>query len=167
MDAFAFATTQNLDDWLGEEVQAPDDSPQLLRWATVIVARAANLDPYQAVADSAAQALADATCAQASPWAQLTARPWTVSTGLTPGTAPVKKSSILGADVEVDTSGQVKMLVDADCLTGQAEAILQQAGLLWQALPTGDQSPYLLRYGLSGPLCYDWGTQLAEWPWMT
>lgn len=162
-----YATRDQFNDWLGDVAQ-PSDYPQLLRWATLIVAKAANLDPYAAVADTAAQALADATCAQATPWAALpqSTRPWTVGTGLTAGTAPVKKSSILGADVEVDTSGQVKAIGDADCLNEEARAILLQTGLLWLALPQGDPAPYLPHYGLSGPppSHYWWGTELITWP---
>lgn len=161
----SYADVDQLKTWLGLADDQPDPTNGVikLRSATILVARAANLNPYDPVTASNVQPLQDATCAQAATWLTL---------GIEPGalgldTAPVKKSSILGDSVERDTTGQVDKLESAaTSLCEESREILLGAGLLWQALPTGDAAPYLYDYGLGGypPSGYWWGSEPCLWP---
>lgn len=113
----------------------PGNAGQLLRSASLTVAYACYRSPYTDAPSTAdAAVLKDATCAQAAAW---------VALGLNPDAAgldfaPVKKSSILGADVEHDTTGQAQARVAAaESLTPLARAILTTAGLIYEPVPVG------------------------------
>lgn len=147
---------------------APANAPALLRWASILVARAANRDLYtDAPAVGDAPALRDATCAQVASWAAQGVDP---AKGGTDVNGPVKSSTILSAKVDRDTTAAVQAAADArDGLCALAVDILQSAGLLWVPVPMGDDTGYLSRWGLDTPVGYgatgyEWPA-LAEWPW--
>lgn len=125
----SYATVAQLRIWLG---LAPDaevlNAVSKLRSATIRVAQACHLSPYDAGPSDNDQALQDATCAQAATWLALGIEP--SAAGL--DTAPVKKSTMLGDDVERDTRGQVLLFAAAAGeLCQEAHDILYGAGLLW------------------------------------
>jgi hypothetical protein len=136
----------------------PGNAAQLLRSATVRVARACNLSPYDNPNATAVTPLADATCAQVASWVALNLDP--ASLGL--DTAPVKSSSMLGGSVVRDTTGQTAARqVAAAQLAPEAVDILLQAGLLWQPVPVGaDPDDQLPDWG-SGPFFSPWTDPLS------
>jgi hypothetical protein len=147
---------------------APPNIDALLWTATFRVANACNRNPYSDTPTGAtAAALRDATTAQAAFWA-------TVGTDPDAGgldVAPVKRSVLLDATIETDTTGQVEALASCD-VCDTARAILLAANLLWQPVPIGDQTPpyaYLGwgTYGAYGiqplPAGYVWGAD-PIWP---
>jgi hypothetical protein len=107
--------------------QAPANIDALLWTATFRVANACNRNPYTDTPTGAtAAALRDATTAQAAFWA-------TVGTDPDAGgldVAPVKRSVLLDATIETDTTGQVEALASCD-VCDTARAILLAANLLW------------------------------------
>lgn len=145
-----YATAGDLATWLS--TAAPADADVLLRSASIRVAKACMRNPYTDSPDDAAVApLRDATCAQAASWIALGIDP--AKLGLDPSAAPVKKSSILGADVERDTTGQAAALLNAaNELCAEAVDILTTAGLLWLAAPVGaDEFDPLPQWGTGRP----------------
>jgi hypothetical protein len=169
-DLQVYATAQDLASWIATE---PDNTPALLRSASIRVARACNVSPYDPPTDPAAGPLRDATCAQVTSWIALGVDPAKSGTDL-PG--PVKSATLLGKKVDRDTAAATKLLETvADGLCQEAEAILLQAGLLYVAVPLGaDQSDRLPDWGLgrtwwspfadplSGELLYPYGD--VGWP---
>jgi hypothetical protein len=143
----SYATPDDLKTWLGL-ADPPANAAARLRSATFVVAVACNRNPYSPDAPTVADAavLKDATCAQAASWVALNVDP--AALGI--GSAPVKKSSILGGDVERDTTGQAAALAAATReLAPEARAILLSAGLLWQPVPLGaDPTDPLPQWGL-------------------
>jgi hypothetical protein len=150
----SYAVKSDLSDWLPATVNMPQDPTSLLRSATFIVAQACNRNPYtDTPTDPAKAALRDATCAQVQSWLTLGIAPAAV--GL--DSAPVKKSTILGADVEHDTTGQVAALAEAaKHLAPEAYTILYTAGLLWLPVPLGTDP--------TDPLP-QWGQGRRWWPY--
>lgn len=161
-----YATVPDFDLWIAPDV-APNNAVRLLRSASLIVGLACFRSVYADDSPSAGDApvLRDATCTQAASWAALGINPDQL--GLTTASAPVKKSSILSADVERDTSAQAEAaLCAARDLCPEARAILTATGLIYEPVPQFDTSGYLPHYGLSGPAPW-WGAPLAErefWP---
>jgi hypothetical protein len=144
----AYATVEDLTDsdppWLAT---VPDNAPQLLRSASFVVAEAAQRSYTDVPSAEDAAPLRDATCAQVAAWATAGIDPYRL--GLDPASAPVKKSSILSADIERDTSAQAKAALAALTeLCGEARQILYLAGLLWVPIPLSDMSGYLPSWGL-------------------
>lgn len=129
-----------------EELPSAAKIDRYLRSATFIIARACNVNPYgYVIPASSVDPLRDAVCAQISSWLALGIDP--AALGL--DKAPVKKSSILGADVERDTSGQVAALqVAAAQLCPEAFDILLQGGILWQPVPLAADINPLPDFGL-------------------
>lgn len=173
MALIIYATLQQLDEWFdGLPVAPPDNPTGYLRAASILIARACNRQPYIDTPDDAsAGALADATCAQIASWVTLGIDPDKAGTDM-PG--PVKSSKILDATVERDTTAATKLLTAAvEGLADQAEAILQQAGLLWTPVPLGaDTTDTLPQWGqehrtspLADPLSgeYAW-PYFSDWP---
>jgi hypothetical protein len=128
-----YATVTNLQNWLPPATTVPDDASQLLRSATLLVARAINESPY-ATSTVTTDARRDATCAQVQAW---------LDSGIRPGagglqSSPVVKSKGVGtARKEFDTSLEASVTAFqkrsevAEKLCPEAEAILRAAGLLW------------------------------------
>lgn len=147
----------------------PANADGLLRWASILVARATNRDLYtDAPAVGDAPALRDATCAQVAAWSAQGVDP---AKGGTDVNGPVKSSTILSAKVDRDTTAAVQAAADArDGLCSLAVDILQSAGLLWVPVPLGaDAFDRLPTWGLDVPRGrvfdgYEWPA-LAEWPW--
>lgn len=142
-----YAASSDLGTWLN--ATPPTNAASLLRSASLRVARACMRDPYtDQPGPTETQPLNDATCAQAASWIALGIDP--VKLGLDPGLAPVKSSTILGAEVVRDTTGQTAALIEAaTCLCAEANAILTTAGLINLDLPVWtDPSDRLLDYGL-------------------
>jgi hypothetical protein len=169
----SYATVGQLKTWLGLASDQPDptNAAAKLRSATILIAVATNVSPYDPVPSQNVQPLQDATCAQAAEWVRLGIEPG----ALAPGSGAVKRSSMLGDVVERDTAGDTTRLAEAgECLAPEARAILLAAGLLWLPTAMGDAAPYLLDYGLGyGPLdaCggyppsgYWWGSEACLWP---
>lgn len=128
-----YATADDLSPWVDTE---PDAIDRYLLAASIVVAKACNVSPYDPPADTAVEPMRDATCAQVQAWVVLGIQPG--SLGLDPAIAPVKKTSINGADVERDTNGNLAALQSAaNDIAPQAAAILLQAGLLYVPLPLG------------------------------
>lgn len=146
-----YAAVEDLAAWL-TPTDVPETATRLLRAASFVVAEACNRNPYTDTPTTAdAPALNDATCAQAASWIALGIDPDAL--GLD-GPAPIRKSSILGADVEYDTKASVEARsLAARELAPQAAAILTAAGLLWVPVPAGDTSGCLP----------DWGTGTRWW----
>lgn len=166
MSLTLFADSTDVQDALDAPVPGTTPIDRYLRTATVIVARACNLNPYDyAIPATSVDPLRDATCAQIVSWLTLGIDP--AALGL--DTAPVKKSSILTGDVERDTSGQAAALqCAASDLCAEAEAILLQANLLWQALPSDSGSGCLPHFGLPGPrpaVSQQWANTTDAWSW--
>lgn len=133
-----YATAADLQVWTPDPV--PDDAPQLLRSATLVIARAVNENPY-ADGVTTSDPKRDATCAQVKAW---------LASGVRPGTAglhtdPVLKGETMGGThFEYDTAttagtAQMRQAI-ADTLCPEAEAILLAAGVLWLPLPSFDGS---------------------------
>lgn len=149
-DLIVYATTQDLAAWVDTE---PDNVDALLRSASLRVARACNVSPYDTPADSAVIPLRDATCAQVASWAALDIDPAKSGTDL-PG--PIKSSALLDKRVERDTTAATKLLETvAQDLAEDAQAILLQAGLLFVPGPLGapDYDPLP-----------NWGQGVSPWP---
>lgn len=165
--ADTYATATDLTNWLAPDA-APANADRLRRSATLVIAEAANRDPYtDAPTGTDVAPLRDAVCAQVAAW---------IAAGVDPAKlgvldeAPVKKASINGADVEYDTKTQTEARsLAARELAPQAESILMAAGLLWVATPLADTSGLLPTFGLTRPVWplapdIDYGT---DWPWLT
>lgn len=175
-DSFpSFANLAELKNWLqiGGDQPAPTNAATKLRSATIIVARACNLNPYQpdVLTPDNTPALRDATCAQVAEWLRLGIEPG----ALLGGSGGVKKSSMLGDTVERDTTGDTARLDAAGRdLCVEASDILLAAGLLWQALPLGDGMATMPDFGLGvacvvpgldePPSGYWWDGELLLWP---
>lgn len=161
-----YATDAQLTAWLA--CAPPSDAALYLRSASIVVAKAGNRDPYNdSPSTLEAAVLADATCAQVQSWLALGIKPWALGLDV----SLVKKSAILGADVERDTTGRAAGLqCAASDIAPEARAILLQAGLLWLDVPLGDPAPYLPDYGLSG--AHGWlvegvcGEYAGGWPFI-
>lgn len=144
-----YATSSDLAAWTG--ASAPSNATALLRSASILVAAAAGRDPFTEAAPSGAtaEALKDATTAQAAAWIAAGVDP--VTSGLLVE-APVKRSSIGTGTVERDTGLLAQAVKSAATELGaEARAILLAAGLLLVDLPvwtSGDDR--LLDYGLGG-----------------
>lgn len=140
-----YASADDLAAWLGET--APANAATLLRSAAIVVAAAANRDPYgDAPTGDTADALRDATTAQAAAW---------IANGIDPATAgldtaPVKSKKIGTATIERDTSGQsAARTTAATAIAPEAEKILYAAGLLAAELPVWtSETDRLPSYGL-------------------
>lgn len=156
-----YAVPDDLDGWLSSDT--PPDSTSVsvaLRYATIAVGRACNRDLYTGDAEFPAP-LVDATCAQAASWLALCIDPSKL--GL--DKAIVKKSSLLGGDVERDTSGQLAAYQDAvSCLCPAAMNILIAQNLLWQPVPLngGEGLP---DWGLGG-CSWPFGVDVGDWPFI-
>ena len=146
-DLVDYATTEDLSSWVDTE---PDNVVSLLRSASIRVAKACNISPYQTPDPSSTDALRDATCAQVASWVALGVDPAKSGTDL-PG--PVKVSALLDARIERDTSAATKLLETVtEDLCEDAVAILLQAGLLYVPVPLGaDPNDTLPRWGTAGP----------------
>lgn len=148
----AYATLDNLATWLTDA--PPANADQLLRSASILIARACMRNPFTdipTVADT--EPLKDATCAQAAFWVALGIDPATSGVA---AAGPVKKSTILGGDVERDTTGQNTALMEAaSTLAPEARAILTAALLISLELPVST-SP-------DDPLP-QWGQGRRWWP---
>lgn len=126
----SYATVGDLRAWLGLANDEPDpvNATSKLRSATILVAQAANVSPYDTPPEANVQPLQDATCAQAAEWVRLGIEPG----ALAAGSGAVKRSTILDATVERDTAGDTGRLDAAGReLCEEARAILFAAGLLW------------------------------------
>jgi hypothetical protein len=164
--AGGYATEADYAAWITPNGEPADGVLHLLRSATFVIAQAANRNPYQDTpSDTDAAPLRDATCAQVQSWLAL---------GVTPANAGivaasiVKKSSILAADVEFDTGGQLTALqAAAKGIAEEARTILLAANLLWQAVPLGaDPCDPLPQWG-QGRRTWPYGESLSgefEWP---
>lgn len=143
-----YATPSDLASWL--QGSPPTTVVPLLRSATFVIAEACARNPYSDTPTGTdAAVLRDATCAQVAAWVALGINPDAVGID---GPAPVKKSSILGADIEYDTKAAVEARSQAAReLAPQAESILDAAGLLWVPKPLADTSGALRHFGLSSP----------------
>lgn len=160
-----YATFDDFVGWLAPE-EPPANTVRLLRSASVRVANACQRNLYTDTPSEAdAAPLRDATCAQAAVWDEL---------GITPdqiagAAVAVKRSKILTADVENDTSAAAKRLDDAiNNLAPEAEAILQAAGLLWHPSASGDPG-VLAQYGLSGShgsIPVEFANSTDAWPFL-
>lgn len=144
-----YATSGDLATWLG--TTAPANAAILLRSASILVAAAANRDPYtDTPTGDQATVLRDATTAQAAAW---------VATGIDPAklgidAAPVKSRKIGSGDISYDTAGQSEARTAAATeLVPEARQILYTGGLLALPLPVGaTATDHLEHFGLSGPL---------------
>lgn len=161
----AYATTEDLVDggWIDGDPPAAAD--RFLRSASFVVARAAYRDPYSDTPTGTdAEALRDATAAQAASWIALGIDP--AKLGID-GPPLVKSSTILSGKVEYDTAAHAAARSEAVSeLAPEAEAILFAAGLLWQPVPLSDDSGGLPSWGLD-PVsagAYAW-PPLASWPY--
>lgn len=98
-----YAEPADLVTWQGLDLDAPPaDYARRLRAATFVVAEACAMNPYTDVPNpDQVQPLNDATCAQAAWWIAEGVAVDALPVG---GPAPVKKSTMLGADVEYDTT---------------------------------------------------------------
>lgn len=159
-----YATTDQLGAWITDG--SLDNADALLRSATILVARACERDLYtDSPTGTDAQALADATCAQAATWIALGVDPAKAGTDFP---APVKSSTVLGANVQRDTTAQSAAIVTAAAgLCPLAIDILQTSGLLYVPGP-GFQSPGQLPHWGGGqrpwfPLPEPFSGEL-EWP---
>lgn len=148
-DLVVYATEQDVSGWVATE---PDNVDSLIRSASIRVARACDISPYQTPDPSSTDALRDATCAQVASWVALGVDPAKSGTDL-PG--PVKVSALLDARIERDTSAATKLLETvAEDLCEDAVAILLQAGLLYVAVPLGaDPNDTLPAWGLPRTYC--------------
>lgn len=156
--AGGYAAPQDLVDGLWV-TSAPSNAVQLLRSASLRVAEACYRNPYADVPTGGdAEALRDATCAQATVW---------ITSGIDPADvavseAALKSSTILDGRVEYDTTAQANARAAAvEGLSPDAVAILTAAGLIYMPVPVADTSGLLPTFGLSGPLPY-YGSPLAE-----
>ena len=149
--------------WLTE---APANLGDLLRAATVVIARAANLDPYTSdpsLDPVSAPVLRDATCAQVKSWISLGIDPARAGSDM-PG--PVKRSTMLTATVERDTSLAVKRIDElCDGVAPEAEQILAIAGLLYVPGPSTDPCASLLPAFGSARRPTLAPTLTGEWDW--
>lgn len=139
-----YATVDDLTDWLDLQCSPGQDAlSRYLRYATIVVGRACYRNLYSGDT-SFPQPLIDATCAQVASWVSLGTDP--AKLGL--DKAPVKKSSILSADVERDTTGLLAAYQEAvACLCPVSMDILVTQNLLWQAVPEFDASGALPHWG--------------------
>jgi hypothetical protein len=143
--SFAYATPDALvgGGWL---TTTPTNVAALLRSATMVVAEAAERNPYTDTPSAAdALVLADATCAQVAAW---------VSAGVDPTNpvteATVKERAFDTARFVYDTTGQAQARTAAlTKISDEARRILYVGGLLSVPLPVGT-SPFdvLPTYGL-------------------
>lgn len=106
-----YASGTDVNAWMGS---TPDNVNALLRYATVLVARACNLDPYTAppdVSTETGQALRDATCAQVQFWSVNGIDPskggYLQSAGL------VQSAKVLSGEYRTDTTAVAKQAADA------------------------------------------------------
>lgn len=143
-----YATPGDLASWL--QGSPPANAVRLLRSATFVIAEACARNPYgDTPSDTDAPVLKDATLAQASSWIALGINPDALGID---GPAPLKKSTMLNADIEYDTKAAVEARSQAAReLAPQAESILDAAGLLWVPQPLADTSGALRHFGLSSP----------------
>ncbi|MCW2496344.1 hypothetical protein [Jatrophihabitans sp.] len=154
-----YASPEDLASWIPAGTSS-DVITRNLRYASIAVARACNRNLYSGDT-SFPPPLVDATCAQVGSW---------VSLGIDPSKlgldqAPVKKSSILGGDVERDTTGLLAAFQEAvTCLCQAATDILLQANLLWQPVPLFDDSGCLPSWGQDRPGMFP-GLFAAETDW--
>lgn len=142
-----YASVNELDSWLPAGTAQPPNAAELLRSASFRVARACMRNPYHDTPNvTDAEPLRDATLAQVALWATLGISP---ATGALDVPAPIKKSTMLGADVERDTSGQAAArLTAANELCEESVAILTAAGLYSLDLPVWTEPDSLPLYGL-------------------
>ena len=156
MPLTAYATSADLTAWTGAE--APLNADMLLRSATVLVAAAANRDPYTDIPDAdAAPVLRDATTAQAAAWITLGINP--EAAGL--DAAPVKNRKIGSGDIGYDTTGQSEARTAAATeLAPEARQILYTGGLLALLEPVWTGVDHLDHFGLTGPCRPRWS---QEW----
>lgn len=162
-----YATESDLDSFGLANI--PDEVDRYLRAATFDIAEATNRNPYTDVpSDTDAPVLRDATCAQIAAWVALGIDPDRRSVD---GAQPVKKSTILSADVEYDTTvrDEGRSLAGRK-LMPQAEAILTAAGLLWLPTAVSSADDCLPTYGLSGPgrrhVDIEWANTVDAWPFL-
>lgn len=155
-----YAIGSDLAAWINPE-SVPATADRLLRSATLVIARAANRNPYtDAPSADEAPPLRDATCAQVASWIALGVDPAKLGVG---GPSPVKSSKILTGSIDYDTTAQAKALASLaeSELVPEAQAILQSAGLLWLPVPIGaDPCDPLPSWGQASPWPAGWG---ADW----
>lgn len=170
MAMIVYANAADYGNWT--QTALPDGIDQLLRSASLRVARACMRDPYNdSPTGEAVDALRDATCAQAAAWLALGVSPdaagldtrVTVESKI--GTGSVKYDAIPAADVQSAVAD----------LAPLAREILTAAGLISLDLPVFTGDDYLLGfghdrdqldrppYGLPQPIVFGGG--LAEFPW--
>lgn len=112
--------------------ELPDNADTLLRFASVLVQRAARFDVYDTTPAGAPddpwviEAFRDATCVQAAMWAANGIDPSKGSAGVDGG---VESSSIAGGTVKYDTSHVDAARASVDSLCPMAVAVLRAEGL--------------------------------------
>jgi hypothetical protein len=163
-----YATTADLTSWLPDGTTIPTGADQLLRSAALLVAKAVNENLYDPAA-VITEPKRDATCAQVAAW---------IAAGVTPGTGglpaasdktQVKAKKVGTAELQYDTSltsSQAALAARAgllDRLCPEAEAILQQAGVLWLPLATVTTDP-VGPYGAFSRPMYGDGFGWGSWP---
>jgi hypothetical protein len=156
-----YATTADLANWLNDN--PPANGLQLLRSASLRVARACMRDPYiDTPTDVEAPVLRDATTAQAAAWMALGVDP--NAAGL--DTKVVTESKIGTADVKYDTIPAADVQQAVVELAPEAAEILTAAGLISLDMPVWTGTDYLPSYGLDRhwPYDYDGLSPLAERP---
>lgn len=144
-----YATNEDVTAWPIVTTLDGGTIDRYLRSASILVARACNRDLYAGLTGTdIPQGLRDATVSQVATWIKLGIDPATIGIA----TAPVKKSTVLGADVERDTGGQFDAFRQAVGELGpESKAILISANLIWLPIPIG-----------GGDGLVDWGVSASR-----
>lgn len=152
-----YAEPTDLAAWTNED--APANAVPLLRSATILVARACQLDPYAALPiGETGDALRDATCAQAAYWAANGVDP--MQGGYVETARLVQSAKVLSGEYRTDASTQAKQAAAAvDGLCAESRALLDAVNLIWTAVPAFDESSgALASWGLPArPRSSGWG----------
>lgn len=160
-----YATVPDLQGWAPSLTVIPDDATQLLRSASIVVARAVNESLY-AEGTVVTAPKRDATCAQVLAW---------LTSGIRPGSGgllneqALKAKSIGTRKIEYDTNrtASAEVLAKrervAEDLAPEAEAILRAAGVLWVPVPLSTGSPYLGGPPLAERPTYCYPGALVDW----
>lgn len=163
-----YATSADLTSWLPDGTTLPAGADQLLRSASLLIARAVNenlYDPATLVTDPKR----DATCAQVAAWIAADVTPGTAGLPVGTAAAAAKVKKVGTAEIQYDTSltsSQAALTARAQLLDRpcpEAEAILQQAGILWRPLATVTTDPPS-PYGPLSRRTYGDGFGWGSWP---
>lgn len=144
-----YATTADLSTW-DPTLSQPANLDQLLRSASIIIARAVNEslhNPATVITDPKR----DATCAQATAW---------IRSGIDPSASvislagKVKSKGVDTATVTYDVATPAEREAALANLAAEAASILYSAGLLWAPVPvwsaTPDQGLFVNEFGTVG-----------------